>query len=211
MDVLIVDDEPNIIKILRNCLEDHGLGVISAQNGREALEILLKSDVRLVVTDRLMPVMDGLTLCRSIRESEDIPGYVYIILLTVKGSNEDIVEGIKAGADDYVSKPFNLEELKVRIDSGLRVLGLEQLLNKKIKEEEMLVGELRAALEQVQQLSGMLPICSACKKIRDDKGYWNTIEAYISEHSEAEFTHGMCPDCTEESRLKYFNKKKVNE
>ena len=129
--------------------------------------------------------------------------------MTVKGSNEDVVDGIKAGADDYVSKPFNLDELKVRVDSGLRVLALEQSLNKKIKEEEILVGELKAALEQVQKLSGMLPICSACKKIRDDKGYWNQIELYISEHSEAEFTHGMCPDCTEESRSKYFNKKKA--
>jgi len=209
MDVLIVDDEPNILKILRTCLEDHGLGVLAAQNGREALEILRKNDVRLVVTDRMMPEMDGLALCRSIRASEDISGYVYIILLTVKGSNEDVVDGIKAGADDYVSKPFNLDELKVRVDSGLRVLALEQSLNKKIKEEEILVGELKAALEQVQKLSGMLPICSACKKIRDDKGYWNQIELYISEHSEAEFTHGMCPDCTEESRSKYFNKKKA--
>ena len=207
MDVLIVDDEPDIIKILRKYLENHGLGVLTAQNGREALEILQKSDVRLVITDRIMPEMDGIALCRSIRAS-DISGYVYIIILTISGSKEDIVNGINAGADDYVTKPFNLEELKVRVDSGLRVLALEQSLHEKIKEEEILVGELKAALDQVQKLSGMLPICATCKKIRDDKGYWNKIETYICEHSEAKFTHGMCPDCAKEYRSEYFDKKK---
>ena len=207
MDVLIVDDEPDIIKILRKYLENHGLGVLTAQNGREALEILHKSDVRLVITDRIMPEMDGIALCRSIRAS-DISGYVYIIILTISGSKEDIVNGINAGADDYVTKPFNLEELKVRVDSGLRVLALEQSLHEKIKEEEILVGELKAALDQVQKLSGMLPICATCKKIRDDKGYWNKIETYICEHSEAKFTHGMCPDCAKEYRSEYFDKKK---
>ncbi|MBT3354982.1 MAG: response regulator [Candidatus Scalindua sp.] len=208
MDVLIVDDEPDIIKILRKYLENHGLGVLTAQNGREALEILHKSDVRLVITDRIMPEMDGIALCRSIRAS-DISGYVYIIILTISGSKEDIVNGINAGADDYVTKPFNLEELKVRVDSGLRVLALEQSLHEKIKEEEILVGELKAALDQVQKLSGMLPICATCKKIRDDKGYWNKIETYICEHSEAKFTHGMCPDCAKEYRSEYFDKKKA--
>ena len=208
MDVLIVDDEPDIIKILRKYLENHGLGVLTAQNGREALEILHKSDVRLVITDRIMPEMDGIALCRSIRAS-DISGYVYIIILTISGSKEDIVNGINAGADDYVTKPFNLEELKVRVDSGLRVLNLEQSLHEKIKEEEILVGELKAALDQVQKLSGMLPICATCKKIRDDKGYWNKIETYICEHSEAKFTHGMCPDCAKEYRSEYFDKKKA--
>jgi len=207
MDVLIVDDEPDIIIILRKYLEKCGLGVLTAQNGREAIEILHKSDVRLVVTDRMMPEMDGITLCRSIRASE-LSGYVYIIILTVSGSKEDIVDGINAGADDYVTKPFNLEELKVRVDSGLRVLALEQSLHEKIKEEEILVGELKAALDQVQKLSGMLPICATCKKIRDDKGYWNKIETYICEHSEAKFTHGMCPDCAKEYRSEYFDKKK---
>ncbi len=208
MDVLVVDDEPQIIDLLRMQLEKQGLVVLTAHNGKEALEILHKSDVRLVVTDRVMPEMDGIALCRSIRAS-DISGYVYIILLTVRGSKEDIVDGINAGADDYVTKPFNFEELKVRVDSGLRVLALEQSLNKKIKEEEILVGELKAALDQVQKLSGMLPICATCKKIRDDKGYWNKIEAYICEHSEAKFTHGMCPDCAEEYRSAYFDKKKA--
>jgi len=197
-----------IIIILRKYLEKCGLGVLTAQNGREALEILHKSDVRLVITDRIMPEMDGIALCRSIRAS-DISGYVYIIILTISGSKEDIVNGINAGADDYVTKPFNLEELKVRVDSGLRVLALEQSLHEKIKEEEILVGELKAALDQVQKLSGMLPICATCKKIRDDKGYWNKIETYICEHSEAKFTHGMCPDCAKEYRSEYFDKKKA--
>ncbi len=208
MNVLIVDDDTDTTNLLKRRLEDHGLGVLTAHNGRDAFEILHKSDVRLVVTDRRMPVMDGLTLCQRIRAS-DIPGYVYIILLTVCANKEDIVSGIDAGADDYLTKPFNSEELKVRIDSGLRVLSLEQSLREKVIEEKRLVGELREALDQVKRLSGLLPICATCKKIRDDKGYWNEIESYICEHSEADFTHGICPECAEKYYPEFFNKKKV--
>ncbi len=208
MNVLIVDDDTDTTNLLKRRLENHGLGVLTAHNGRDAFEILHKSDVRLVVTDRRMPVMDGLTLCQRIRAS-DIPGYVYIILLTVCANKEDIVSGIDAGADDYLTKPFNSEELKVRIDSGLRVLSLEQSLREKVIEEKRLVGELREALDQVKRLSGLLPICATCKKIRDDKGYWNEIESYICEHSEADFTHGICPECAEKYYPEFFNKKKV--
>ncbi len=208
MNVLIVDDDTDTTNLLKRRLENHGLGVLTAHNGRDAFEILHKSDVRLVVTDRRMPVMDGLTLCQRIRAT-DIPGYVYIILLTVCANKEDIVSGIDAGADDYLTKPFNSEELKVRIDSGLRVLSLEQSLREKVIEEKRLVGELREALDQVKRLSGLLPICATCKKIRDDKGYWNEIESYICEHSEADFTHGICPECAEKYYPEFFNKKKV--
>ncbi len=208
MDVLIVDDDRDTINLLERYLENRGMGVLTAHNGREAIEILRKSDARLVVIDRIMPVMNGLDLCREIRTS-NIPGYVYVILLTVCDKKEDIVTGINAGVDDYLTKPFNSEELKVRIDSGLRVLSLEQSLREKVIEEKRLVGELREALDQIKRLSGLLPICATCKKIRDDKGYWNEIESYICEHSEADFTHGICPECAKKYYSEFFNKRKT--
>ncbi len=208
MDVLIVDDDRDTINLLKRYLGNRGFGVLTACNGSEAFEILHKGDVRLVVTDRIMPVMNGLELCQEIRGS-NISGYVYIILLTVCDKKDDIMTGIKAGADDYLLKPFNSEELKVRIDSGLRVLSLDNSLREKVTEERRLAGELRDALDQVKRLSGLLPVCATCKSIRDDKGYWNEITAYICEHSEADFTHGICPECAEMHYPELFNKEKI--
>lgn len=203
MDVLIVDDDRDTINLLKRYLGNRGFGVLTAHNGSEAFEIFHKSDVRLVVTDRKMPVMNGLDLCQKIRTS-DFSEYVYIIILTVCGKKDDIVTGIKAGADDYLIKPFNSEELKVRIDSGLRVLSLDNSLRKKVTEEKILAGELRETLDQVKRLSGLLPVCAACKSIRDDKGYWNE-----SEHFEADFTHSICPACAERHYPDLFNKGKI--
>ncbi len=208
MNVLIVDDDPDAINLLKRHLENHGFRVLTACNGREALVILHKNDVRLVVTDRIMPVMNGLELCQKIRAS-NIPGYVYVILLTVCDRREDVVAGINAGADDYLTKPFYSEELTVRIDTGLRALNLEQSLREKIAIEKRLFGELQEALGQVKRLSGLLPICATCKKILDDKGYWNEIEPYICEHSEADFSHGICPECAEKYYPDFFNKEKI--
>ncbi len=208
MDVLIVDDDRDTINLLKRYLGNRGFGVLTAHNGSEAFEILHKNDVRLVVTDRKMPVMNGLDLCQKIRTS-DFSEYVYVILLTVCGKKDEIVTGIKAGADDYLIKPFNSEELKVRIDSGLRVLSLDNSLREKVTEERRLAGELRDALDQVKRLSGLLPVCATCKSIRDDKGYWNEITTYICEHSEADFTHSICPECAERHYPEIFNKGKI--
>jgi response regulator RpfG family c-di-GMP phosphodiesterase len=138
-----------------------------------------------------MPVMDGIDVVRKVRESlSSEEHYVYTILLTRKGSKDDIVAGLAAGADDYVVKPFNHNELQARIRSGQRIVELQSALT-----DANL--SLRKALAQVKKLSGFLPICASCKKIRDDKGYWQQIEAYIRDHSEAEFSHGICPECAE--------------
>ncbi len=141
MNVLIVDDDLDLLSLLKKRLENQGLGVLVAHNGREALEKLRNGNIRLVITDWTMPEMDGITLCRRIRASGN-SGYVYIILLTVSGSKEDIVAGIDAGADDYLTKPFNPDELIMRIDSGFRVLRLDQSLLETTKKEEEFVQVL---------------------------------------------------------------------
>src|SRR5262245_19876920 len=122
--ILIVDDDDIAIELLRNALERVGHEVITAPNGEAALDILRQDDIRLVITDWEMPVMDGIDLCRAIR-SRDYGGYVYVILLTSHGSTGEIVEGMSAGADDFIVKPFNHAELMARVRAGERVLSLE--------------------------------------------------------------------------------------
>ena len=111
-----------------------------------------------------------------------------MVLLTARSSKADLVEGLEGGADDYVVKPFDREELRVRIQVGVRFVELQLNLAQRLH-------ELQEALSQVKQLQGLLPICAYCKKIRDDNNYWQQIEVYVSEHSEAQFTHGVCPEC----------------
>lgn len=134
-----------------------------------------------------MPNMDGIEVCRRVRESLNSHP-VYVILLTVRDRKADIVRGLEAGADDYIAKPFDEEELRVRVLVGVRIIELQRKLSQR-------VDELTYALQQVKQFTGLLPICSYCKRIRDDQNYWQQVESYISKHSEALFTHGVCPDC----------------
>ena len=111
-----------------------------------------------------------------------------MILLTIRGGKANIVQGLESGADDYITKPFDQEELKARVQVGARVVHLQTELAAR-------VTDLEAALDHVKQLQGLLPICCYCKKIRDDRNYWHEVESYITTHSQAKFTHGICPEC----------------
>jgi len=100
------------------------------------------------------------------------------------------MEGFRSGTDDYLTKPFDQDELYARLKVGKRIMELQEKLAKRI-------GELEESLSKVKQLQGLLPICSYCKKIRNDKNYWEQVEGYFSKHSEAQFSHGICPECYE--------------
>ena len=112
----------------------------------------------------------------------------YLILLTAESGKENVVLGLEAGANDYVAKPFDAEELRARVNVGLQMLELQKRLAQR-------VSELEEALSQVKQLQGLLPICSYCKSIRDDGNYWQRVESYIGKHSDVQFSHSICPDC----------------
>jgi len=131
--------------------------------------------------------MDGLELCRRIRALSK-PLKPYLIFVTARAGTQDIVTGLTAGADDYIVKPFQRGELRARVRVGERLLELQTILADRVK-------ELEDALARVKLLHGLLPICSYCKKVRDDRNYWQQVESYIEEHSEAQFTHGICPEC----------------
>jgi CheY-like chemotaxis protein len=142
---------------------------------------------KLVVLDWMMPEMDGIEVCHRLRAVEtDLPPY--ILLLTARDRKEDIVVGLDAGANDYLAKPYNPEELRARLGVGRRIVEIQAQLAEKIK-------ELRDALNHIKTLRGIVPICAWCKKVRDDEGYWERVEHYVSKHSYAKFSHGLCPEC----------------
>ena len=193
MRILIAEDDPVSRRLLQAALVKWGYEVVVTTNGKEAWEALQQPGApSLLVLDWLMPETDGVEVCRQARETPALKS-AYIILLTSRGSKEDIVEGLQAGADDYVTKPFDHGELRARVQVGSRVVQLQSALADRVK-------ELEEAIANVKQLQGLLPICSYCKKIRDDGNYWHRVESYIAGHANVRFSHGICPDCS--SKLK---------
>lgn len=147
MRILVVEDDPISRKLLQKTLESWGYEILTAENGVKALDIAMKEGVKFVVADWMMPEMDGLSLCRMIRSSHDI-GYVYFIMLTGKEKKEDIIEGLNAGVDDYVVKPFDRSELQVRVRAGERILNLE----KELTEKNESLQKLNLKLEEVVRM-----------------------------------------------------------
>lgn len=188
--ILIADDEPVSRRALESALQKWGYHVSVAKDGNEAWQLLESpSAPQMAVLDWMMPGMDGTTVCRRVRALPHGQG-MYLILLTVRSNHLDVVSGLEAGANDYVTKPFHRAELRARVEVGERVLQLQNQLSERVR-------ELQIALHQVKKLRGLLPICMYCKRIRNDKDYWQQVETYISDHSEAEFSHGICPECYE--------------
>jgi len=190
MKILIVEDDLISRRIMESCLSDYEL--LTASDGAEAWDIFINDDaIRMAVLDWMLPEMHGIDLCRRIRELEKAGTrrkHTYILIATARKEKKDIVAGLNAGADDYVTKPFSQSELKARIEVGKRIIDLENNLEKRI-------DELEAALNHLKRLQGLLPICSYCKRIRDEENYWHQVEAYLSEYGDILFTHSICPNC----------------
>ena len=187
---LIADDELHSRRLLQDALAPEGYEILEACDGPEALSLLQRDPApALAILDWMMPGLDGVEVCRRVR-GQPRPAPPYLILLTSRDRAEDIVAGLDAGADDYVTKPFEPGELRARARVGLRIVTLQHALSDQ-------VDQLQAALAQVRRLQGLLPICAYCKKIRDDRNYWQQVESYIAAHSEARFSHAICPNCYE--------------
>jgi len=188
MRILIAEDNPTTRTILKAILLKWGHEVVATTNGEEAWEILTKGDApKLAILDWIMPGISGDDLCRRLRARPDIRP-LYLILLTVKVDNTDVIEGLEAGADDYIRKPYNLEDLRARVGVGARVIKLATALADR-------VAELEKAAEHIKKLQGVLPICMYCHSIRTDKKSWQRIESYLSEHADVQFSHGICAAC----------------
>lgn len=207
MEILIAEDDPVSRHLLAATLKMWGYTVVEAEDGEQAWAKLTESTVHLAVVDWMMPKLDGIELFKRIR-SDGRFACMYLIMLTTRSERDDLISGLDAGADDYVTKPFNREELRSRIQVGVRVANLQKSLAHR-------VAELEALLVRVKQLEGLLPICSYCMRIRDkENDQWKKIERYIAEHSSAEFSHGICPECysnvVEPELLKYTKRQDLD-
>ena len=190
MRILIAEDDLTSRQVLEAVLKKWGHEVVSTCDGNEAWAAMQAEDApKLAVLDWMMPGLDGVEVCRKIRE-QDGGNRTYVILLTALGSKQDIVTGLEAGANDYVTKPFDKDELRARINVGRRMAELQTALAAKI-------DELQETLDHIKTLQGILPICMHCHRIRDDHESWQRIEKYIEQHSDAQFSHGLCPECLE--------------
>jgi sigma-B regulation protein RsbU (phosphoserine phosphatase) len=191
MMILVAEDDPIPRRLLQAVLTHAGHEVIERADGMAAWDVLCAHDApRLALLDWMMPGLSGPEICRRLRQRGD-DAYTYVILLTARDRGQDIVEGLEAGADDYLTKPFDHHELLSRIKTGERIVSLETKLARR-------VGELQEALAHVKQLQGLLPICMHCKKIRDDHATWHRLECYIEANSGAMFTHSLCDECLAE-------------
>ncbi len=188
MKALIAEDDAVSRRVLEATLLKWGFEVVTTSGGAEAWAVISAEGApKLAILDWMMPEIDGLEICRRARQRPNAQP-LHIILLTARGRKEDVVAGLQAGADDYVTKPFDHEELRARVQVGVRIVELQATLADR-------VAELEDALARVRQLRGLLPICSYCKKIRDDQNYWQQVEQYVGAHSDVQFSHGICPDC----------------
>ena len=188
MKILIAEDDPVSATLLKTLLGQWEYDVVVTENGDEALSALTAPDgPSLAILDWMMPGLSGPDICRNLRKSA-LTRPVYLILLTRLGKRDNIVEGLEAGADDYLAKPFDAAELRARVQAGQRVVNLENELRTRVQ-------DLEEALANVRRLQGLLPICSYCKKVRDDQDYWHQVETYVAQHADVQFSHSICPSC----------------
>ena len=188
MRILVAEDSPVSRFLLETHLKKWGHEPVMAVDGTAAWDVMQRDDApALAILDWMMPGMDGLEVCRRARARTEA-GPLYIILLTARTERQDTVDGLDAGANDFVTKPFDAGELRARVSVGVRVVELQGELAARI-------ADLEQALARVDTLHGILPICSYCKKVRNDTDSWQQVEAYVSEHSAVRFNHGVCPEC----------------
>lgn len=189
MKILVAEDTLVGQKLLERTLSRWGYEVVVVENGAQALQALMESDIELVISDWMMPEMDGVEFCERVR-ARDWERYVYIIMLTALGETEHLTRAMEAGADDFLNKPLNRDELRARMMAAERMLSVHRQLAQRVRELEESRGKVR-------ELKELLPICMYCKRIRDDDDYWQQIESYIHTETGTDFSHGVCPECFE--------------
>jgi len=185
--VLIIDDEPILRQTFKKALRHQNYDLLFAENGREGLTTFREQAPDLIFLDLRMPVMDGFEFLDAVQVKATDP--YTVVVITGHGGDEDIKESYKRGVHSFLKKPLNMVEVYSLADRCLKFKAMEL-------EREKLITELQDALATIKTLQGFLPICSACKKIRDEKSEWHQIEDYIREHTDSQFTHSICPECT---------------
>jgi len=175
MKILLAEDDAASRLVVSRQLKRLGHDIVTAADGAEAWEIYQRLQPDLVITDWMMPDLDGASLCRQIRDAAG-ERYTYILILTAVEKDTGYLDGMAAGADDYATKPCDGEELAVRLSVAERILSMQR---------------------KRDTLQELLPICPRCKQIRDEEGKWHQLETYMTRQADAQFSHGICPECYE--------------
>jgi DNA-binding response OmpR family regulator len=207
--ILVTDDDSEILLMSTMLLRRAGYKVLEASTGKECLDVAKVHHPDLILLDVMLPDMTGIEVCSQIKNDKDLKDIFVILASGIQISSEKQAEGLDTGADGYIVRPISNREFLARVQAGERIKRAEDALREKERQQQTLISQLEEALAEIKTLKGYIPICASCKKIRDDKGYWEQLEAYISEHTDAIFTHCLCPTCAEKARIdmKKFLKK----
>lgn len=174
MKILVAEDDRTSRALLQGSLLKLGYEVVEAASGTVAWDALERTGARIIVSDWVMPDIDGLELCGRVRERKEAP-YVYFILLTGKMLGVDhYAKAMDAGVDDFLTKPLDFDALRMRLRVAERIVQLT---------------------ERVRTLEGILPMCAYCRRIRDERGAYQSLEEFVSDKTPTQFSHGVCPDC----------------
>ena len=192
--VLIVEDDVFFQRVLQKRLETEGYKVMLVNDGREGMKAIVTWEPDVVLSDWMMPEVDGLELCQSVKTGlkDAAP---YFILLTAKGELSDRLLGLQTGADDYVVKPCDHSEILARVRAGVRIVKLTQLLRTTVTELQMANAELTSTRGAIEHFQELLPICSYCRRVRESDGSWRDLEQFITRRVGADLSEEVCPDC----------------
>ncbi len=196
--ILVVDDNPDNLRLLEKLLTEQHYKARLATSGSRALATVRKEAPDLILLDIMMPGMDGFDVCRQLKSDEQT-AQIPIIFISAVNETIDKVKAFSLGAVDYISKPFQEDEVLARVKTHLTLSILQRQMEKKN-------AELEKALAEIKILRGIIPICASCRKIRNDDGYWQQIEIYIGDHSDAEFSHSLCEECAYKLYPEFYKK-----
>lgn len=198
--IMVVDDTPTNLGVLFTALKNAGYKVLLDSNGQSALDTIARLRPDIILLDVMMPNIDGFEVCRQLKANALTRG-IPVIFMTALTDSVDEVKGLQLGAADYITKPFKVETVLARISTHLTLRNLQRDLQQRN-------AALQEALDTIKTLSGLVPICAWCgKQIKNEEGEWVGVESYLKEYHDVEFTHSMCPVCSEQWITEYKSKK----
>lgn len=189
--ILVVDDDSDILFASIRALKKQGYDMLEAATGSECLKMVKQECPALILLDVDLPDITGTNICEQLKNDPEYKQIHIMMMSGVKISSDDQADGLDAGADGYIARPVSNREIVSRVNAMARLIRAERSVADYIL-------KLETATERIKVLSGILPICMYCKEIRDDEGYWSQLEKFITENSEAEFSHGICESCMKE-------------
>jgi CheY-like chemotaxis protein len=205
--VLVVDDQPVNLSLVEKMLQDLPIRIIKATSGKEAIQIAEKERLALILMDVQMPGMDGFETADKIKQLENTKSTPIIFVTAIGTDAEHIQRGYEAGAVDYIIKPVTPFVLRSKVQIFLEMDEKYEEIDDMLRHLEEKNRAFKNTLNTIRMNQGLVPICSWCRKIKNDKGEWEQIEEYITRISAAEFTHGVCPHCAAVIRGQMNNKK----